>query len=195
MKTQEQDLTGAESIRIITEMISKTKANIRHGSFHLLFWGWLIVFCSLSSYALYRFTDYTHPYYVWFLTMPGVIVSLVYGFVKGRKSTASTYADRLYMWTWMAFIFAAIVLFILLNDNLANVTPFIMMLAGIPTFISGIIVKFRPLIIGAVMFWLLAIAARFAGNSYELLFMAAAVIGGYLVPGYLLKRRAEHETL
>ena len=36
-------MTGEESLRIITEMINKTKVNIRQGSFHLLFWGWLIL--------------------------------------------------------------------------------------------------------------------------------------------------------
>ena len=91
-------------------MINKTKVNIRQGSFHLLFWGWLIFVCSLSEYLLYRFTDFTHPYYVWFFVIPGVFVSMIYGFTTGRKTKVQTYADKLYMWTWMGFLFAAVVL-------------------------------------------------------------------------------------
>jgi hypothetical protein len=39
MENEEKMMTGEESLRIITEMINKTKFNIRQGSFHLLFWG------------------------------------------------------------------------------------------------------------------------------------------------------------
>ena len=52
MENEEKMMTGEESLRIITEMINKTKVNIRQGSFHLLFWGWLIFACSLSEYLL-----------------------------------------------------------------------------------------------------------------------------------------------
>jgi hypothetical protein len=193
MKITEQEMTGKESIRIITDMILKTKANIRQGSFHLLFWGWLIVFCAFAEFLLYELTTYDHPYYVWFLTIPGVVVSLIYGFTRDRKALFHTYADRLYMWTWFSFGFTAIVLFILLGKNMISVTPFILMLAGLPTFMSGIILKFRPLIIGGVIFWLCAVLTNYSGESADSLIMAGAVIAGYLIPGYLLKKRASNE--
>ena len=52
MENDEKMMTGEESLKIITEMINKTKVNIRQGSFHLLFWGWLIIVCSLSEWLL-----------------------------------------------------------------------------------------------------------------------------------------------
>jgi hypothetical protein len=103
MENEEKVMTGEESLRIITEMINKSKVNIRQSSFHLLFWGWLIFACSLSEYVLMTFAGYTHHYYVWFFTVPGVFVSLIYGFVTGRKEMVHTYADRLYVWTWIGF--------------------------------------------------------------------------------------------
>jgi hypothetical protein len=56
MENEEKMMTGEESLRIITEMLNKTRINFRQGSFHLLFWGWLIMICSLSEYFLSRFT-------------------------------------------------------------------------------------------------------------------------------------------
>ena len=100
-------MTGEESLRIITEMINKTKVNIRQGSFHLLFWGWLLTFCSLSDWLLAKFTGYEHPYYVWFLVIPGAFVSMIYGFVNGRKEKVHTYANMLYMWTWIGFLISS----------------------------------------------------------------------------------------
>ena len=74
METLEKEMTGEESLRIITQMINKTKVNIQQGSFHLLFWGWLILMCSIADPILTNFTSYAHPYYVWFLTIPGGFV-------------------------------------------------------------------------------------------------------------------------
>lgn len=195
METNEKMMTGEESIRIITDMINKTKVNIRQGSFHLLFWGWLILACSLSEYLLFKFTDYASPWYVWLFVVPGVFVSIIYGYVKGRKSRIYTYGDKLYVWTWMAFLFASVVLFVIASDDMGSVGPFIITMAGIPTFISGVIIKFKPLIIGAITFWMLAIIAHFAGQEVAPLVVPVAMLTGYLIPGYLLKMKNGHDKV
>jgi hypothetical protein len=195
MENEEKQMTGEESLRIITEMINKTKMNISQGSFHLLFWGWLVFVCSLTDYLAGSLTTYSHPYYVWFLVIPGVFVSLIYGFVKGRKASVHTYADKLYLWIWMGFLISALVLFTLMSDKLWLVGPFILLLAGYATFASGIILKFKPLIIGGITFWIFALIARFAGGVIEHLALPAAMLTGYLIPGYLLRRRKGHDTV
>lgn len=195
MENEEKLMTGEESLKIITDMINKTKVNIRQGSFHLLFWGWLIFFCSLSEYLLFRFTDFDSPWYVWLFVIPGVIVSMLYGFLKGRKENLYTYATNIYVWTWMAFLFAAIVLFILLSDRMESFGPFILTLAAIPTFMSGFIIKFRPLIVGGISFWIFALIAHFGGEDIASLSVPVAMLIGYLIPGYLLKRKVYHDKV
>jgi hypothetical protein len=195
MENEEKVMTGEESLKIISEMINKTKVNIRQGSFHLLFWGWLIFFCSLAEYILFNFTDISNPWYVWFLTIPGAFVSLIYGFVNGRKERVHTYADMLYMWTWMGFLASAIILFILMSKKMEGLAPFILLLAGFPTFLSGFIVKFKPLIIGGITFWVFSLAAHFAGPNASMLVTSVAMLTGYLIPGYLLKRKVDHDKV
>jgi hypothetical protein len=195
MENNEKMMTGEESLRIIAEMISKTKVNIRQGSFHLLFWGWLITACSLSDYLLAKLTGYAHPYYVWFLVIPGAFVSFIYGFVNGRKAKVHTYADMLYMWTWMGFLLAGIVLFIIHSKSMETITPYILLLAGFPTFVSGFIIKFRPLILGGLCFWIIALAVNFAGPSLAPLGMPVAMILGYIIPGYMLKNKVDHDKV
>jgi hypothetical protein len=195
MENEEKMMTGEESLRIITEMINKTKVNIRQSSFHLLFWGWLIFACSMSEYLLMKFTGLTHPYYVWFFVIPGAFVSMIYGYVTGRKAKVHTYADMLYMWTWIGFLISAIVLFIVQSKRLDNVAPIILLLAGFPTFISGFIIRFKPLIFGGLIFWVIALVVNFAGPSVAALGMPVAVLTGYLIPGYMLKNKAGHDTV
>ena len=195
METEEKMMTSEESLKIITEMIIKTKVSIRQGSFHLLFWGWLITFCSLSDWLLARFTGYDHPYYAWFLVIPGAFVSMIYGFVNGRKEKVHTYANMLYMWTWIGFLITATVLFIVQSKNMESVTPYILLLARFPTFLSGFIIRFRPLIIGGICFWVIALLVHFAGPALAPLGTPTAMFLGYLIPGYMLKYRVGHDKV
>lgn len=195
METEEKMMTGEESLKVITDMINKTKVNIRQSSFHLLFWGWLIFACSLLEYILYKFTDFANPWYIWFFVVPGVFVSLIYGFTTGRKAKVHTYADMLYMWTWMAFLFASLVLFIIMSKEMQYFPPYILTIAAIPTFLSGVVIKFKPLIIGGITFWIFALIAHFGGREIASLAVPVAMLTGYLIPGYILKRKTDHDTV
>lgn len=195
METGEKMMTGEDSLRLITEMINKTKANIRQGSFHLLFWGWLIFVCSFSEYLLFRLTGWQNVWVVWLLTIPGVFVSFIYAYIHGRRSKVFTYADMIYMWIWIGFLITAIILFLILSDAIETVSPFILVIAGYATFMSGFIIKFRPLIIGGITFWIFTVISHFAGPGFAPLAMPLAVLTGYLLPGYLLKRKVGHDTI
>lgn len=195
MENEEKFMTGEESMKVITAMINKTRVNVTQSSFHLIFWGWLILACSISEFLLYRFTSFTNAWYVWFFVIPGVFVSMIYGFTKGRKASLHTYAEGIYVWVWMAFLFASVVLFIVHSSQMESVSKYILLIAAMPTFISGIILKFKPLIWGGVSMWVLALVSHFGGDIISGLAVPAAMITGYLIPGYILRRTGGHETV
>lgn len=195
MENEEKLMTPDEGLRIITEMINRSKVDISHGSFHLLFWGWLIFACSISEFLLDKFTSFASPWYVWFLVIPGVFVSMLYGCITGRRLKVITYATMIYVWTWMAFLIAAVILYIINAKNMDAFDSLILVLAGMPTFISGIILKFRPLVTGGITFWIFALVAHFAGPDISSLSVPAAMLTGYLIPGYMLKKKACHDKV
>jgi hypothetical protein len=187
--------SGQESLKIITEMINKTQTNVAQSSFHLLFWGWLVFGCSLVQFIFSNFTELHNGWYVWFLIIPGMFVSFTYGFVKGKKALIHTYAERLSMWTWYGFTISMIILFIIQGRNMDDVTKYILMLLGLPVFLSGFILRFRPLIYGGIAFWVCALTTHFGGPLVSGLSMPVAIVAGYLIPGYLLKRRNSHDSI
>jgi hypothetical protein len=69
------------------------------------------------------------------------------------------------------------------------VFPFFIMLYGLGTFVSGSIIKFRPLIIGGIIAWALAIVAAYVEYDYQMLFGAAAILISYIIPAYMLRSR------
>lgn len=196
MEKQTKQMTGEESLKIITEMIEKTRCKIKHGSFHLLLWGWLILVCSLADYLIRQFTAFEKSYMVWWLTIPAVFVSMAYGFSKGRKQSIYTYTDRVYMYTWFTLIpSAAIMIIMLLGNNVNFIGSFMLMLVAMPTFLSGVLIKFRPLMFGGLCFWILALVGHYSGPHIESLSIPVAMLLGYLIPGYLLRKEESNGTV
>ena len=56
---------------------------------------------------------------------------------------------------------------------------------------TGLVIKFRPLIIGGMSFFIFSIATTFVTNEYLALVVGAAIICGYLIPGYFLRAAKE----
>lgn len=67
--------------------------------------------------------------------------------------------------------------------------PFFIMLYGLGTFVTGSIIRFRPLIIGGIIAWFLAIGSTFVSYDYQMLFGAAAILVSYIIPAYMLRSR------
>ena len=88
-----------------------------------------------------------------------------------------------------------LVLFIIHSKRLDTISQYILMLVGFPTFISGFIIKFRPLIIGGILFWIIAVIVSFTAPSIAPYGMPVAVITGYLIPGYMLKYKGNHDKV
>jgi len=189
-------LSSQESLDIILKMVSQAKVNFRQSSFHLLLWGWLVLAASLGHFLLLKFSAAAQPEMAWFLMIPGVFVSMIYGFREGRREKVSTYADRIYMWTWMSFLISMFLLqFLMFEDEGRIMMIVILVLCGYATFLSGQILQFRPLLVGGILFWVFSILAFWLSNEYNLLVMAASVLTGYLIPGHLLRRKIRNVAL
>ncbi|MRR19309.1 hypothetical protein EG827_03870 [bacterium] len=195
MENEEKLMTGEESLRVISEMINKTRVSITQSSFHLLFWGWLIFACSLSEFLIWKLTDWNNSWYVWLFVIPGVLVSLIYGFVKGKREKVFTYGTAIHVWTWMAFLVSSVIFFILFPVETQSVGKYMLLMAAMPLSVSGAVLRFRPLMWGAVSFWLMALVAHFGGPTVSGLAMPVAMIAGYLIPGYLLRNKGSHDTV
>jgi hypothetical protein len=69
------------------------------------------------------------------------------------------------------------------------INPGFLALYGMPTVLSGSILRFRPLVAGGIGCWVLAIFSAFISYEYQLLLLSAAVVIAWIVPGYLLRVR------
>ena len=72
--------------------------------------------------------------------------------------------------------------------------PFILILVGFATFMSGVLLRFRPLIFGAAVIWAGALWCLFLSPPQHLLLQAATAVLGYLIPGYLLNAQSRRHV-
>jgi hypothetical protein len=186
MKTEFGNLSAQQSLDIITNMIAQAKGNVKRNNFYFLLWGWVIALANLGVYAL-SVLEYAYPYIVWIVTIPTWIYTMYKGFQMGKSSGRTTHLDKVNISLWISF---GIVVFTIVafgyNINY-QINTLILLIIAIPTFVSGTILKFRPLMFGAAAFWIFGIIGFLVPREIQPLIGAVAIICGYLVPGYLLK--------
>jgi len=195
MQTKNQELTPDESLRLINEMILKAKRSFTNMSFYFILWGVLLFAAGILEYYLDRVIHYEHSYMGWpIVGVLGAIASSVKGARDERKAGATAYMDKVFMFLWMGFMITLLLLIIGTVGNQLNPGSFIIILTGLPTFVSGGVMRFRPLIIGGIIFWAIGIGSFFLLDEYRSLLFSLSILMGYIIPGLLLKR-AENEQV
>jgi hypothetical protein len=79
------------------------------------------------------------------------------------------------------------------TNNWEAMNPLLLMMYGMPTFLSGVIMRFTALKIGGIICWCLSIVAVLVAPVYVLLLLAVAVIAAWIVPGYLLRKKFKNQ--
>lgn len=188
-KMSDKELTKEESLQLITDMIGQAKRNFaRGGSFHFLLWGWVVMIANLGHYILATQTDFEAPYIVWMLTVPAGIISMVYGIKKDKGARVKGHLDRMYGNIWLGVFIGVLIILFFMKEVEYNTNAIIMTFAGLGTFLSGLMLRFRPLVLGAVALWIGSVVAFLLPPMDQYLIGAVAILLGYLIPGYLLKK-------
>lgn len=188
MENKNDNLNAQQSLDLITNMIRQTQGNVSGSSFYFLLWGWVITICNFGMYAILNFTEF--PQYapiVWTLCIPAWIVSMIYG-SKQDKSEPSTHLDKINMWLWIGLGITIIPAWLLGSKINWMVNAVILMPVGMATFVSGIIIRFKPLLLGGITFWIAGTLCYLVPPGDQYLIGGVAVIFGYLVPGYMLRK-------
>ena len=192
----ENQMTEAESVQLIASMINRAKNRFSENGFLYLLWGWVILGCCIFQYlAMYVF-HYADGAIIWLVCWLLLIFQIFYLRRKTKSTSVKTYTEGLSGFVWLAFMISLfIVLFTCIEfDQPLLLYPILLVLYGIATFMSGAILQFRPLIFGGMLCWALAVVSPFVAPLYHLLLLSVAVIGAWIVPGYLLKARYKKEN-
>ena len=195
----EEKFSPEQSLQVIQSMIEKAKNQYSENGHLYLLWGWVVLVCSIAQFVLLKIVEYEKHYLVWMVCWLAVIYQFFYLRKQQRQQRVKTYADRMIGFIWFSFI----ILMMLVGFSLGYTTgehyyklfsPVFLAMYGVPTFLSGISLQFRPLVIGGIGCWVLSVLAHFIPYEYQLLLLSAAMIIAWIIPGYMLQKKYKQQT-
>ena len=199
MDNTEKEFSPEESLQLIESMINRAQDKFAEDGQMYLLWGWVVFICSLSQFILLHFFHSPYHYMVWMLSWILLIYQVYYIRKKRSQQRVRTYTGYIIGYVWITF---AIVIFLLgfligrltTGEYYSHINPIILAIYGMPVFLSGIILRFRPLIIGGIGCWLLCIVTTFITNyDYQFLMIPLAMIIAWIIPGYLLRAKSKSQ--
>lgn len=193
----EEKFSPEQSLKLIQSMISNTRQVMSDQSIYFLVWGWLTFIACTGQFVLKHYLHYEKHYLVWLIIFIGFFFSLYQGQKEEKNRKVRTYVDDnvKQLWAGMGISFFILVVILSRQGWGTNVFPFFIMMYGLGTFVSGSMIRFRPLAAGGVIAWLLAIGSTFVSYDYQMLFAAAAILFSYIIPAYLLRKRNKQHNL
>jgi hypothetical protein len=178
------------SLQLIDAMINKARNRFSENGHLYLLWGWVVLFCSIAHQVLQYVWPHPQYYLVWMLTWLAVIYQFVYLARSGKTQAVYTYTDEILKYVWLVFIIVTGLTVVIVSHNTANPnasTPVFLVMYGMPTALSGIILKQRSLVVGACCCWVFALSTMFLSPLFHMPLLSLAVIVAWIIPGYLLK--------
>ncbi len=189
-----ENLSPEESLKVIQTMIDKTKTSVADKSFYFLLWGWLVLIGSLLQYFLFVIVKTPQHGAAWSIMFVGIIVSIVRG-AKEKSGPVKTYVDEGLTSIWIClFIVQMLIVFVFAVRGgweycyTAFITEY-----SIGCFLTGRLLKFPPLVWGAIFCWALAILTVFTDMPTNMLIMAAAIGISYIIPGHRLRSEYKNQ--
>ena len=195
-----ENLTPEESLDLISKHISNFKVNYKEGSIIFLLWGWLLTLASFSNFIILMILRSKGAYnQMGFYSLSTWASFALIGFIilfflerkEKKRKKVYTHLDGYIKKLWTvagASFFIATVICIRME---INPPPIMLLIAGIATTTSGLLLKFKPLTLGGMAFFLFSIAATIVPVEFTALIVCLSIITGYLIPGYCLKAAKE----
>jgi hypothetical protein len=212
---EETKMDERESLKIIAQMINKAKGSFHDTGIGPILWGSVIAFCSLITFARIHY-QFKLPFDIWLLTLVAILPQIFITIKEKRMRRAKNYDDSAIDYIWLVFgisIFLMSHINIVFVNKLADVyteyeravgkwpsfglssfsSSLMLLLYGIPTIITGAIMKFKPMLWGGIAGWICCVVSVYTTTEVDMLLTAFSAIVMWLVPGIILWRKYQQK--
>lgn len=195
------EMEAKEEIRVIREMLEKTRRSTADSGTFFLVWGILLILGVLGNYALAWVERFSWIWINWIL-FPGigVIFSCVYWSRKERKAGMKTYASTaagyLGIGCGVAFIFVGLVLPAFKIYTWGVIALLVGTVWGTYLFAIGGLFDWNFLKWCGLISWAVTFGMIFVKEDYRALLFVPLILIGCIVPGLIMRSqyRKEHAT-
>ena len=178
-----------QQLALISEMISTARKEFSDNSTIYLIWGWAVCIASLAEFALIQMGKDYHGI-VWLIFIPLALIAQIVFMVRQKKTErVKSHLDKMIGYVWIAVGVSMFVVLSSQNIMQLSTYPVLILLYGIGTFISGSMMKLKPMQAGAIGCWVIGLVTFHAPFEYQLLLLSLSLILSYIIPGHILKNR------
>ncbi|MCW3079634.1 hypothetical protein [Segetibacter sp.] len=196
MSTSDKDFSPAESLQLIRSMIETTKTSISDKSHFFLLWGWATLVGCLLQYYLSVIANYPRHYYAWFVTPVALLLHFIFIHKYKKEDRVKTFIGEAMGFIWFIIGISYLALAIVFSKiGWQYCFPFYILLYGIGTYISGSLLKCKPMKIGGGICLVLVAIAPFLHYSLQMLLAAFAILISYIIPGHLLRNQYRKQKI
>lgn len=198
-KNTSDSLNETQSLLVIKEMIQVSKNKLKQDGILFFVWGWVLFFVSTTGYierVLALTFGIKKVLNVLGIALPLVaLIFSVYYLIKESKKV-QTYIGISLRYVWIS-LFVCMVLVNLIQFNVLHSInfelqhPIFMVLMAFAVTVTGGILRYRLIIIGGVIFGILALTASYLKLQEQLLVESVAWIISFIVPGHILYANRE----
>lgn len=190
----DRKLNEKESLELIAKMIRNTQQKMEEGSGTMfLIWGYATVLVTMLVWILVLYTNDFRYQFCWFLLpITGTIGAIIYKNKLNKKPRVSTYIDRIINYVWIVIGASGFILSMV--SILYYTFPIlfvIVLIMGIGTTLTGLIVNFRPLAIWGIIGMALSLILTFLDWKMQLPVFAAIFLFMMVIPGHYLNYKAK----
>lgn len=195
MNTDEKELSPQESLQLIASMIETTKHSISDKSHFFLIWGYATFIGSVVQYYLLAILHSPYHPLAWLITPVAILLHVIFIFKEKKTSRVKTFINEATGYVWFIIMMSYFIFFFVFSKiGWQFCFPFYIMLYGIGTYITGSLLKFKPLITGGFVCLFLAALAPYLHYDTQILLSAFAILISYIIPGHLLRNQYHKST-
>ncbi len=193
--TNEPEFSPQQSLQIIRSMIETTKNTISNQSHYFLLWGWAVMIGCLLQYYLKVIAGYPQYYLAWLITPVVLVIHFLFVYRDAKRVRVKTFINEAngYLWTAIGLGYFSLV-FVFIRIGWQYCFPFYIAFYGMGTYVSGSLIRFKPLIIGGMLCFPLVIIAAYSNYDTQTLLAALAIFISYIIPGHILRYRYQKEA-
>lgn len=193
MKNESVDFTEQDSLETMSQMLEKVKDDYYKNGSVLILWGITIAICGLVQAAHY-FWKINIGFNIYWLVAPAALIQFWIEKNEKEKQKVMTHQEYSIKIIWLLY-FASIMGLVMYygiapRGGYPTQSPLSLqlLLFFMPTLFTGIIARFKPLIIGGIICFILYLISLFTNNAIDALFVACAAIVNWLLPGLILRK-------
>ncbi len=210
MIQSEKKLTEKESLDLIAQMINKAKDACHDTGIAAIMWGAVVAVCALVRLSELHF-EYKLPFDIYWITFVAVIPQIYFTIREKKERKVKTYGDAFMDYLWMGFGIC-IFLMIYITGTMYNewdpvadeyrkltghsssfrmyefTSSFFLLLYGLPTFVTGVSMKFKPMLWGGLLCWACCIITLYTSIKIDLILIAISSVFAWLIPGIIMEK-------